>query len=154
MRTLKVDNPCPVLLLGMKEKDSGYYCKSCCNEVVDFRGKGELKKVDVSAENLCSIFDMSQLPAQKEMSFKNKIIFYALTFCSFLGFSVQPIRASDTLSTKYDNVVVETSDSLSVGASDSLSFKNEKKYSKRKRRRRRKWFKKKKKFTPVGCPSF
>jgi len=89
------------------------------------------------------------------MSFKNKSMFYALAFCSFLGFSVQPVRANDTFSTRQDSISIESGYSLSVAIPDSLNFHGEKKKStRRKRRRKRNWFKKKRKFTPVGCPSF
>jgi hypothetical protein len=156
MKNLRVERPCPVLLIRMKKNGEDYFCKSCVNKVVDFRGKGELKKDEVSGEDLCGIFDLNQLPAQREMSFKSKSLFYALAFCSFLGFNIQPAFSQDTLKIDIQGQEVKVPDSNEVSVPDSLSYDHEESGESkiRRKQKRRGWFKKKKKYHAVGTPSF
>jgi len=134
----------------MKQNGGDYFCKSCSEEVVDFRGRGELQETDVNQVNLCGIFDKSQLPAQKEMSFRSKGLFYALAFCSFLGFSVQQAKANKTVRVQNDSLVIQEIDSVNIKVPDSLNFEDKVKESEVKNRRRRRWFRKRKEKPVMG----
>jgi hypothetical protein len=94
MENLRIDNPCPVLLSRMSKTDSGFSCKSCKKEVIDFRDKTPEEINRSMGKDACGVFHTSQLSQQPERSFFRKGIFALLTVFSFLGFNVSPVNAA------------------------------------------------------------
>lgn len=156
---INISDPCPMLLMRMKKGDGTFYCGSCSEKVMDYRGKGKLKKSDFDHASKCGIFDENQLSQSVRFSFKNKVLFFLLACCSFLGFTVKPLKnessnngtsnfsAQDSLKT--DSVQVDTVPQMMIGEAELIEEKSD-----TTRRRRKRHKKGKRKFTPVGCPSF
>lgn len=138
---MRVENPCPMILSRMSCGDGSFTCTSCKTQVVDFRNKSleEIKRL--STPDTCGIFTTDQLPGQQKMAFSRKAVFYALAFCSFLGFNVRPVHAA----TKPMNT-------SGIPAFKSATLpENETEKPKKKKKSKRS-----KKATQVliGCPSF
>lgn len=147
---IKVENPCPFLLMRMKKVGDNYFCKSCSKTVVDFRDKSIEEIKCLSNKDTCGIFKIDQLKGQQRQKFLRQSIFYLLTVLSFLGFNVKPLAAqtSDTLKTKTETLTVNPKNKKSKKDNTDRIEKKEKK--KRKALFRRK---KKNKIT-IGCPAF
>lgn len=137
---LRVENPCPMLLSRMSTGDGCFECKSCKKEVIDFRNKSSEEIKDLSTPETCGIFTIDQLPGQQKMGFSRKAVFYALAFCSFLGFNITPVQAS-TKSFNQTGIPVF-----------SATVAKEKETEKPKKKKKSK--KAKKAYTTIGCPSF
>lgn len=139
-KQLRVDNPCPMLLSRMSCGDGHFTCKSCKTEVIDFRGKSPEEIKRLSTPDTCGIFTADQLPGQQKMAFSRKMVFYALAFCSFLGFNVTPVQAAP-----------KTMDTSGIPAMKPASLQ-EKETQKPKKKKKAKRSKKPQVVT--GCPSF
>lgn len=139
-KQLRVDNPCPMLLSRMSCGDGHFTCKSCKTQVIDFRGKSPEEIKRLATPDTCGIFTADQLPGQQKMAFSRKMVFYALAFCSFLGFNVTPVQASPK--------PAEVSQT-SVFAASSSQKDDTKKPKKKKKAKRSK-----KSQVVTGCPSF
>lgn len=127
---LRVDNPCPMLLSRMSCGDGGFSCKSCKTQVIDFRGKSTEEIKRFSGSGTCGIFTADQLSGQQKMSVSRKIVFYALVFCSFLGYNVTPVHASPK--------PTQVSETPVLAASVSSTAETEKPKKKKKAKRRKK----------------
>ncbi len=128
-----------MLLSRMACGDGRFNCKSCKTQVIDFRGKTTEEIKRLAAPDTCGIFTADQLPGQEKMSVSRKMVFYALAFCSFLGFNVTPVYASPK-PLKAETAMFEASDSQK----DDTKKPKKKKKSK----------KGKKTSVTIGCPSF
>lgn len=137
---LRVEDPCPMILSRMSCGDGSFACKSCKTEVIDFRGKSEEEIKRLSTPETCGIFTADQLPGQQKIGVSRKMVFYALAFCSFLGFNVTPIHASPKQAQGSESPVFATS------SSQKEEMKKPKKKKRAKRRKRSQ--------VVTGCPSF
>ncbi|MES2557293.1 MAG: hypothetical protein V4604_14155 [Bacteroidota bacterium] len=137
---LRVDNPCPMMLSRMSCSDGSFSCKSCKTEVIDFRGKSAEEIKRLSTPDTCGIFTTDQLPGQQNTSVSRKLVFYALAFCSFLGFNVSPVYAVPKPAQISETPV------LAASSSQKEDTKKPKKKKKVKRS--------KKSQVVTGCPSF
>jgi hypothetical protein len=140
-KQLRVDNPCPMLLSRMSCGDGRFTCKSCKTEVIDFRGKSTEEIKRIATPDTCGIFTADQLPGQQKMAFSRKMVFYALAFCSFLGFNVTPVHASPK--------PLNTSEMPSFSPMSSEEKETQKPKKKKKAKKG-----KKSKVVTTGCPSF
>ncbi|MDH4471339.1 MAG: hypothetical protein QE487_01960 [Fluviicola sp.] len=138
---LRVENPCPMILSRMSCGDGSFTCTSCKTQVVDFRNKTPEEIKRLSTPDTCGIFTTDQLPGQQKMAFSRKAVFYALAFCSFLGFNVTPVQAASK--------PMNTSGIPTFSA----ALAQEKETQKPKKKRKSKKAKKAAHVT-IGCPSF
>jgi hypothetical protein len=139
MHNLRIDKPCPILLMRMEQTGENFSCKSCKKEVVDFRTKSAEEIAAILTPDTCGIFNNSQLSAQQpQFSFFRKGIFAALTVFSFLGFNVNPVSAAPAMSLKH-------------GITQSAGVPDE---QDKKPKQKKKRHKKAKDLKIIGCPSF
>lgn len=152
MERLRIENPCPFLLIKMKKDGQNYFCPSCSKTVIDFREKNvEELKSSISAD-ICGIFNSDQLPGQKRMTIFRKMMFSYLTVLSFLGFSVKPFSIQAQAKPDNDTTIVKKESEKGIEISDSTVVKpNQNRKTKEKRLFRRK---KKQTYRINGCPAF
>lgn len=92
-----IESPCPISRMKMDKTGHDYFCHSCAKKVVDYRGKSIETIKDSLQEGECGIFDENQLQLIPKYSFPKQIFFKWLTFISFIGFNVSPLKASTFL---------------------------------------------------------
>lgn len=142
---LKIDNPCPSILLRMQKCGDNYFCKSCDKTIVDFRNYSSDEIKNPKYKGVCGIYKVDQLSGQQKMSMFKRVLFYGLTFLAFFGFSVKPLKAQTTIN-KIDSL---SADKLTKNKDIQKSTTNgdEKVESTNKRKR---LFRRKKKSIVVG----
>lgn len=149
---MKVDNPCPFLLIRMQKDGDNYFCKSCSKTVIDFRGKTEEEIKCVADKDTCGVFSIDQLSGQQRQSFFRQTAFYFLTVLSFLGFNIKPLTAQtiDTTKTPKDTIIVSNTKNIKKNAVTTNQI-NQKEYQNPPKKN---VFRRKKKITVIGCPAF
>jgi hypothetical protein len=150
MTNLRIDNPCPMLLSRMSKTDSGFSCKSCKREVIDFRDKTPEEIATAITADTCGIFNNSQLAAAPKHSLFRKGIFAALTVLSFLGFNVSPVNAAPVRSSG----AMITQSGAGQDEKENASLSKKTSGSAAKPKPKKKSHKKTKEFKTIGCPSF
>ena len=150
MKQIRIDSPCPVQLFRMKKNGNNYFCKSCCNTVVDFRSKTKAEIAEMAGNNTCGIFNNDQLVTPPKLKGFRKMVFYTMAMASVLGFNVSPVNAQTIDSTE----VVQTENTLAKVKSANKKT-DQKAYRKSKRRHP---FRRKRKHSTIGrtitCPDF
>lgn len=152
---LKVENPCPSLLMRMNKQGDDYFCKSCTKTVVDFREKSTDEIQRSLTKETCGVFHPEQLTGQPSFGFTRQVRFYFLTVLAFIGFSVKPLSAQVIDTTKMEQKTIELDlktndkDTIQVGKSPAEKAKHRKELRREKKRGR-----KKKKHRVIGTPSF
>lgn len=149
--SLRVDNPCPMLLRRMSEQGPDFHCKSCAKTVIDFRGKSRDEICQSITSDTCGIFTVRQLPGQRKAPFIRRTAFLFLTLLSFLGFSVSPVQAQPAKA-------IGKPDSAYAQPDPKPALRRKKKARKKdscdKPARRGLFRKKKKEYRVIGTPSF
>ncbi|MDZ4823251.1 MAG: hypothetical protein SH856_07315 [Flavobacteriales bacterium] len=149
---LKVENPCPFLLMRMDKNGDNYFCKSCSKTIIDFTQKTQEEIKCAITPDTCGIFTVDQLHGQQKRTFLRHSIFYLLTLLSFLGFGVKPLSAQtiDTTRTKNETIKIDpelnNTDTIQTDKSNNKKIKG--------KNDRKGLFRKKKKYRVIGTPSF
>ena len=149
---LKIENPCPFLLMRMDKNGDNYFCKSCSKIIIDFTQKTQEEIKCETKADTCGIFTFDQLHGQQKKTYLKQSIFYLLTLFSFLGFSVKPLSAQtiDTTRIKNDSIKIDSKlNKTNTNQTDNIN--NKKNHVKNDRKR---LFRKKKKYRIIGTPSF
>jgi len=128
---------------NMRKKGGEFQCKSCSENIIDFRGISFIEIKKKSKPETCGIFNKNQVEPQTNYNHYKKFVFKVLMILSIIGFNVSPLS---------DNTYL-------LNANEKVEIKNEKekeKSKKEKKKRKKRWnpFRKKKKFPVIGCPSF
>lgn len=153
MTNIKVDNPCPFLLIRMEKEGNNYFCKSCSKTIVDLWNNTEEEIRMISRKDTCGVFTHEQIKGHQQKNIFRQTLFYFLTILSFFAVNVKPLTAQtiETIKIKTDSAAVnfksksKANESLNTKKIDNFTDKKEKK---------RKIFRRKKKRPVIGCPSF
>jgi len=117
MTDIRIDNPCPVAISRMTKSNTGYNCKSCKHEVIDFRDKSPDEIKFLLDKGTCGIFYQEDILPSPKRSIKKKFIYYGLSLISFIGFNINVSQAQTPeykkgdvcpIEEKVDNSVKET----------------------------------------------
>lgn len=152
---LKVEIPCPSLLIRMNKEGNDYFCKSCSKTVIDFRDKSTEDIASTMKEGICGVFTSEQLTGQPTFSFGRQVRFYLMTTLAFIGFTVKPLSAQVPDTTKVEsktikiNSKIKNNDTLQMGQSPV-----EKPKQRKEMKRKKKQAHKKRKHRVIGTPSF
>lgn len=151
-KKLRIESPCPSLLLRMDKNGDDYFCKSCSKTIIDFTQKTQEEIKDVLTEDSCGIFTADQLHRQQKQPFFRQSFFYLLTVLSFLGFSVKPLSAQtiDTTRTKSETTKIDNK----IDKSETIQADKSKKKKAKEKSDSKKLFRKKKEVRVIGTPSF